>query len=138
MSFPCACNILTIPTTFLTAFRQQITRKEKRGEKNTGYSVLQNACDRKPRSAATHPHANKHPDCKMLYSEKEGSNGNGLSCESGAQQCRKRQLESGNAQLTAVSSDRRQADAQANPHSGRRLNTKQALLFFYLVYITGI
>jgi len=100
--------------------------------------VLQNACDREPCSAATHPHANQHPGCRTLYSEKERSNGNGLSCESGAQQCRKRQLQSGNAQQIAISSDRRQADTQANPQSGRRLNIKQALLFFYLVYIIGI
>ena len=98
--------ILTIPTIFLTAFGQQITRKEKRGEKKERTQVI--LCYKMPvigNPAVTHPHANQHPDCKMLYPEKEGSNGNGVSCESGVQQRGNRQLESGSAQLITINSD---------------------------------
>lgn len=127
--------ILTIPTIFLTAFGQQITRKEKREEKKETTQVI--LCYAVPvigSPAVTHPHANQHPDCKKLYPEKEGSNGSGLSCESGVQQRGNRQLESGSAQLITTNSNRH---TQANPSSGRRLNMKQALLLFSLGYIIG-
>lgn len=42
-----------------------------------------------------HPHANRQPDCEMLSAEENGSNGNGLSGESGVQQRGNGQLESG-------------------------------------------
>lgn len=70
--------ILTIPTIFLTAFGQQITRREKRGEKKERTQVI--LCYKMPvtgNPAVTHPHAKQHPDCKMLCPEKDGSNGNG-------------------------------------------------------------
>lgn len=130
--------ILTIPTIFLTAFGQQIIRKEKRGEKKERTQVI--LCYKMPvigNPAVTHPHANQHPDCKMLHPEKEGSNRNGLSCESRVQQRGNRQLESGGAQLITINSDTEQADTQANPRSGRMLNIKQAFLLFSLGYIIG-
>lgn len=100
--------ILTIPTTFLTAFRQQITKKEKRGEKKERTQVI--LCYKMPviGSPAVQGHIHMQNSIltgKMLCSEKEGSNGNDLCYESVAQQCGNRQLESGSAQLITINSD---------------------------------
>lgn len=87
---------------------QQITKKEKRGEKKERTQVI--LCYKMPviGSPAVQGHIHMQNSIltgKMLCSEKEGSNGNDLCYESVAQQCGNRQLESGSAQLITINSD---------------------------------